>query len=347
MTVAGFEVVRLRMPPCSLDGAGKKGAVHYLYIRRHTSTKTTTTADDDDRTLFLVNVPVQCTDRHLRALLNLLVHTRSTRAASGKRKRSSTAATATESVVQTTTTMTVRVESVVFHARRDASRHIDLESELNGMIELSQVEDEHFSKEIRRLREASTLPSGWPANHGPGVDLHTTGATAHVTLLESADTDRVWRAVNAGEDEISWTDVCTLVGQKVAMLTGRQRYLTYIRETRYPDPAALQSAVDAYMELHDAETALRKKRQRLIRTQPDEEGFVTIARGGRKGAGRQTDGAAKLAEQEKARKGVIDDLYRFQRQDERKRQQLDLRTKFEDDRRKIEELRKRRKFKPM
>lgn len=336
-TVAGFDVVRLRMPACSLDGPGKKGPVHHLYLRRHVP-RPPIADDDDGRTLFLVNIPVQCTDRHLRALLNLLLYT-STAAAAGRKTKDASA--------QTMPAQTVRVEAVAFHARRSAALHLG-DDELAAMTELAAVEDEHFSKEIRRLRDAAAaLPSAWPEGHGPGIDLHTTGATAHVTLLEAGDADRVCRAVKAPAVEVSWSDVCSLVAQKGEILTGRARYLAYLRKTRYADPAALQGAVDAFMELHDAEAGLRKKRQKLIRTQPDEDGFVTIARGGRKGAGRQADGVAKLAEQEKKRKGVIDDLYRFQRQDERKKQQLDLRRKFEDDRRKIEELRKRRKFKPM
>ena len=54
----------------------------------------------------------------------------------------------------------------------------------------------------------------------------------------------------------------------------------------------------------------------------------------------------KKAEKEKQEKG-LDDFYRFQRREKRRSEVLDLRARFAEDQKKLEDLRKKRRFKPV
>lgn len=84
-----------------------------------------------------------------------------------------------------------------------------------------------------------------------------------------------------------------------------------------------------------------RARQRAV---PDEEGFVTVVRGGRSGPARLEEAEKKRLELEERKKsnGVKDDFYRFQTREKRKEAEGELRRKFELDRRRVEEMRARR-----
>ena len=114
---------------------------------------------------------------------------------------------------------------------------------------------------------------------------------------------------------------------------------------RYPPPVPLQASVDAYMARFagiEAERALQAKR---LRSEPDEDGFVTVTRGGRTGPARQEEAQA-AAERQKKRSGEgLTNFYRFQLREERKKAQGELLRRFDDDRRKLEEMKKKRRSK--
>ena len=84
--------------------------------------------------------------------------------------------------------------------------------------------------------------------------------------------------------------------------------------------------------------ATRAKLLARQRQEPDEDGFVMVTRGGRVGPARQED-AQRAAEKQKA-KGELKDFYRWQLREERKAKEKELVQKFEEDRKKIGEMKK-------
>lgn len=113
---------------------------------------------------------------------------------------------------------------------------------------------------------------------------------------------------------------------------------------QHPTATSLQSSINAYLSQF---TSLETQRARLLkhaRTVPDADGFVTVTRGGRAGPARIEEAEKKKAELEERRKnnGVKDDFYRFQNREKRKEAEINLRKKFEEDRRRVERMRERR-----
>jgi len=95
-----------------------------------------------------------------------------------------------------------------------------------------------------------------------------------------------------------------------------------------------------------AQEAARTKLLARQRAVPDEDGFITVTRGGRAGPGRQED-AMQKAEKQKEKSVGKEDFYRFQMREKKKEKANDLLRGFEEDRRKVEEMKKKRnKFRP-
>ena len=115
---------------------------------------------------------------------------------------------------------------------------------------------------------------------------------------------------------------------------------------RFPSTAALQASVDAYMTNFAEQEAARARALARQRAVPDEDGFITVTRGGRMGPARQEEAQEKADKQKEKQKGK-DDFYRFQLREKRKEQANELLKGFEEDRKKVEEMKKRRnKFRP-
>lgn len=85
-------------------------------------------------------------------------------------------------------------------------------------------------------------------------------------------------------------------------------------------------------------------RTRLLarqRQEPDEDGFVTVTRGGRSGPPRHEEVQEKAEKQQKKQKG-LEDFYRFQTREKRKEKAGELVRKFQDDQHKLKEMKERR-----
>lgn len=86
----------------------------------------------------------------------------------------------------------------------------------------------------------------------------------------------------------------------------------------------------------------RARQSKRLRQQPDEDGFVTVTRGGRAGPARQEEAQAAVEKQKQKAGTGLKDFYRFQLREERKKAQGELLRKFEEDRKKVDEMKKRR-----
>ncbi|KAK1025556.1 hypothetical protein LTR33_017730 [Friedmanniomyces endolithicus] len=104
---------------------------------------------------------------------------------------------------------------------------------------------------------------------------------------------------------------------------------------RYPDPAVLQKSVDDFMAAFSAQEAVRAKELARVRSVPDADGFVTVTRGARMLPAAREEDAEKM--EENARKREKNKV-----REKRKEEQLGLVRGFEEDQRRVEEMRRRR-----
>ena len=96
------------------------------------------------------------------------------------------------------------------------------------------------------------------------------------------------------------------------------------------------------MTQYSAFEAQRARQAKRLRQEPDEEGFITVTRGGRIGPARHEEAKAAAERQKEKAGNGLKDFYRFQIREERKKAQGELLRKFDEDRRKVEEMKRKR-----
>ena len=255
----------------------------------------------------MVNVPIDSTFAHFRAIFNSLV-------GAGK------------------------FESITFEHEKTKTESP------SQALESAQRK----GKKRKRSDEAeldTALPQIWDRRLG------NSGGSAVALLVDEKSVESVLKAVRKlqkSSKSSKWPVWGEGVGDKAPAL-GTARYLSH-QKLRYPDEEALQSSVDAFMmswnDLEE-EKARLSKRQRNV---PDEDGFVTVSRGGRTGPARKEDAEEKrreLEEKEQKKREEMGDFYRFQTRERRKAEQGELVKRFEEDKRRVETMKEKRgRFRP-
>ncbi|QIW97007.1 hypothetical protein AMS68_002525 [Peltaster fructicola] len=269
-------------------------ATHYLYLRANAPKLPT---EDTPREVFLVNVPIDATELHIKSLFaNQL---------GGP-----------------------RVESVSFEGTRIGR---GITAPVASKKKRKRGEDEP----AQLARDVGALPKVWDR------DLHQSGSTAVVTFVDKPSAEMAMREAKKAAKSSKGIVWALDMDGKVPSL-GRSRYAAH-HKLRYPPATQLQASVDTYMAAFTAVEAERAKALAKQRAVPDDDGFITVVRGGRAGPAREEEAKAKeevLKQREKDR--VKGDFYRFQVREKRKEEAQKLVTEFEQDRQKVDDMRKRK-----
>ncbi|KAH0359388.1 hypothetical protein KCU65_g9996, partial [Aureobasidium melanogenum] len=291
-SVNDYTILPLSIPPTDSFPQATK---HYLYLRPNAPKVPT---ENTPRELFVVNLPIDATEPHLRSLF-------ATHGAGA------------------------RVERVEFEGTRTGKK-------------LTAPVTSKSGKKRKRGGEAEAkmeqLPELWDRRVG------RSGNTCVVVFVDVAAMEmalkEVRKVVKAGK-EVIWD---AEAGEKVPGL-GAARYLHH-HTLRFPSTVALQASVDAYMTAFAEQEATRARLLARQRAEPDEDGFITVTRGGRMGPARQEEAQEKAEKQKEKQKGK-EDFYRFQMREKRKEKANELLKGFEEDRKKVKAMKmKRNKFRP-
>ncbi|CAD0111836.1 unnamed protein product [Aureobasidium uvarum] len=315
-SVNDYTILPLSIPPTAAFPVATK---HYLYLRPNAPKIAT---DTTPRELFIVNLPIDATEPHLRNLF----------AAHGGG---------------------ARVERVEFEGARTGRKITAPVTSKSGKKRKRGGDGAEANK--------VELPETWDRSVG------RSGNTCVVVFVDAAAAEmglkEVKKVIKAGK-EIVWGNDGT--SDKVPALGAASEFLLFcfIEEClsganmvqlpgylshhalRFPSTAVLQTSVDAYMTAFADQEASRARALARQRAEPDEDGFVTVTRGGRMGPARQEEAQEKAEKQKEKQKGK-EDFYRFQMREKRKEKANELLKGFEEDRKKVEAMKmKRNKFRP-
>jgi ribosomal RNA-processing protein 7 len=323
-TVADFTVLPLSLPKVSGVPEQCREAKHYIYVKPHAPSIPTAT---DERSLFIANIPIDATESNIRALF----------------------------VDQLGGAMVERVEfdspipAQPLHKRWKTDKPGKEQTEQRG--KKRKRNEEALVAEGVVEDEDSALPRIWPG------ELRRSGSGAVVVFVDKKSArgafKEIYRAIKEGKT-IYWKSGDAALGAErrsfisplhlaTAILTRPPGYRQHNALT-YPTATSLQTSLNAYLTQFNALETLRNKHRKTARSVPDEEGFVTVTRGGRAGPARIEDAEKKKEELEarKKRNAVKDDFYRFQNREKRKEAEMGLRRKFEEDRKRVERMREGR-----
>ncbi|KAI8326082.1 hypothetical protein GQ54DRAFT_295011 [Martensiomyces pterosporus] len=310
------EIGGYKVLPVHFDGSE---TAHYIYFRHHKAIKEDILLPSN-RTIYMFNLPADATERDIRRLLHGVA----------------------------------RVSRVVFHSvvGQDIIKSTAVEARLTSELatavaEAAEAKDKKPRKKHTKQQQNDDENGAKPV---PRTHLLTAGASAHVVLLEEEELSSVLNMKVEGRKE--WPARDPEDTSSPLEYRGMSRYIYEYRAAR-PPTEMLKKEVDLYMAKFEE---AQYERERLLSQQqnvPDDDGFITVIRHGRKN--KNTDGTATVtaatlesarAAGQKKKQVAFGNMYRFQMRERKKDQLMELRRKFEEDKEKIARMRQSRHFRP-
>ena len=121
----------------------------------------------------------------------------------------------------------------------------------------------------------------------------------------------------------------------------------------------LMEECNAVMQSYEDAEEAKRRAQEVAKSQPDDDGFITVSYSNAVGSkvefeqsetattpSRRKGNKRSRKKKEAVGSGQLQDFYRFQRADNRKRTMEDLRKKFEEDLRKVKRLKEEKEYRP-
>ncbi|PYH42199.1 putative ribosomal small subunit assembly protein [Aspergillus saccharolyticus JOP 1030-1] len=302
--IAGYAVLPLQLPKTS----SVKAATHYMYLRAH---EPRNPDKDTPRSMFIANVPVDTTEAHLRHLFGPQL-------SAGRVER-------------------VHFESVSTKKNQAAIP----QALLGGGVSKNKKRKRVTTDELESQLEDITLPAVWDR------PLQKSGAHAVVVFVDQPSMEASLKAARkaarkvlagSGAKKIVWGE--GLDEDRVPAL-GLERYLNH-SQAQYPSRGELLRTVNDFMTVFEQVAEARKREAARKAQEPDEDGFVTVTSGPKLADVAHEDEARELIEKQKKKQEGLEDFYRFQSREKRKERQNELLRKFDEDKRKLADLKKRK-----
>ncbi|KAI4208238.1 MAG: hypothetical protein LQ346_000118 [Caloplaca aetnensis] len=296
--ISGYRILPLSLPPLP---SFRDTATHYLYLQPHQPKLPTPTAA---RSLFLVNVPFDATELHIKNLLSIQIG--------------------------------------LPHGRLEEIQFAGSKSKV-GRVEDAPTKPGKGKQGKKRKRgqesgsieevEGIALPAVWDR------ELRKKGLTAVAIFVDRPSMDAAFKAVKRIRKD-GTTPVWGEGSEGKIPALGDQRYINHHR-LQYPARDELLDSVNAYMTEYAAREAAQARLQARQRQVPDEEGFITVTKGGRNGPARQENAQDLVVKQKEKRKG-LEDFYRFQHREKKKEKAAELTRQFEQAQEKVKKMKERR-----
>ncbi|TPX13252.1 uncharacterized protein E0L32_006225 [Thyridium curvatum] len=288
-----------------------KAVIHHIYVRKNAPKNPT---PDDERSLFVTNVPIDSTEAHLRALFVSLVGAGRFESIAFEDEKTGAAQTPAIQPGQA-----ARLSALSKKRKRDEAE-----------------EEEAQEEEAARLLETWSRP------------LRRSGSTAVALMADEKSADLVLKAITKLHKTKKYPVWGEGVSDKVPAMGSA--WLRSHNQMAYPDKVDVQSAVDAFFTVFNRREKEAAEMAKRLRNEPDEDGFVTVTRGGRNGpAGKAEaeEARQKMVAKQDKKKSELTNFYRFQLRERKKAEQAELLKKFDEDRKKVAAMREKRgKFRP-
>ncbi|KAH6652723.1 ribosomal RNA-processing protein 7-domain-containing protein [Truncatella angustata] len=299
-----FSVLTISLPPLP---SYPVQTTHSVYLKRNAKIIT----KNDTRSLFLVNVPVDSTEAHLRGIFSSLV-------GAGK------------------------FEAVTFEQDSKTSQTSHEPGQAVRLAALGKRKREEQEAQNKKDEEAAQLPAIWSR------PLRRSGSTAVVLLADDKSVDLVLRAVKKLQKTKKYPVWGEGVGEKTPSL-GSQ-WLKAHNKLSYPGNEVMQDMVDAYFTVYNRKEVEAIKLAKAMQNEPDEDGFITVTKGGRTAPARQEEAEEarkKMLERQQKKKDETGNFYRFQLREKKKAEQAQFLQSFEEDKSRLRAMRdKRRRIQP-
>ncbi|OLY81827.1 Ribosomal RNA-processing protein 7 [Smittium mucronatum] len=302
--------------------------LHYLYIKKHGASANTTSEGpslDPSKTLFIVNLPVDCSVNTLKTFFKPIA----------------------------------RVSKVLFS---DIAGSDIFQKEYQKACLFSDTTSSEAHDQIQPVEFGTRLKSG-SCCHVQFLEESETTRVLSLSSTSSGvfPVPHIWPAISNSNEDSSDISTNTLSGNSETQQVspsdykGLQRYLFEYRGLRPPQDL-LSTELSQYMIKFEKKQYERERLYSAQKNVPDEDGFVTVVHNKHrfKKESSFADPSAHLssnpyiADKIKKRQDKIHStsFYRWQQRENNKNAAELLKLKFQQDREKISKLKQSRKFKP-
>ncbi|CAO3569166.1 unnamed protein product [Mortierella alpina] len=324
--ISNFFILPLQMPSITTSpssphtSAAYKNVLHYLYFKKHESPKEDSKTPKN-RTLFVLNIPVDATESHLRDLFKPCG----------------------------------RVVSVHFinkvHDTNMTKEEREQQEELERLERAAAlIEAESSNNKNKGGKKGSKNKQAAGSADDHSRTLYATGSQAYVVFLEEQELSKALAMKRKKRFWINTGSEATAADAAKLSSLGLSKWINEYHMKR-PEASVLQVKVDDYMEKFERSEYEAQQAALARHNVMDEDGFTLVTRAGK--GGHNTDGvitvtAAKAEDVKnlKPKKKELQDFYRFQMREAKRDKLVDLRRKFEEDKMRIEALKVNRRFKP-
>ncbi|KAL4267393.1 RRP7 family protein [Pleurotus pulmonarius] len=304
--ISGFNVLPIQYT---------KQATHYLYARAHVSSKKAGSSHSlpHNRTLFLVNVPPDASEREL------IIFFRSCGT----------------------------VERVIFDLDEINEPGNDVESDEED--EETPMDVEHDLPRKKR-KETSKPPIVTPLPSNSLRILRKTARSAHLIFLDQVSLPK---ALSSGSKPRPWPKL----QDTDSAPSGLAHYIQLYSSLR-PPLDVVRAHADSSIDLYEFEVAKSRQNSKYKKGEAivDDDGFTLVTRGGAYGktlgggvgvASKQftAGGGGRMRKQKKESKEK-ESFYAFQKAEKQRKELMDLKQRWEEDKVKVEKLKASRRFKP-
>ncbi|OOQ87532.1 meiotic recombination protein DMC1 [Penicillium brasilianum] len=259
---------------------------------------------DSARSLFIVNAPIDTTEVHLRNLF-------STQLSAG------------------------RVERVTFEDVPVKKAGVATATEPNLSHRSNKKRKRVTADDLQGTLDSIQVPSSWDRA------LHKSGAHAIIVFADKPSMESSLKAAAKAARKgtaLLWGD--GIPADRIPAL-GVQRYISH-EKRRYPERGALLRTVNDFMTVFEQVSEARKKEESRKAEEPNEDGFVTVTNGPKLNSVARAEEMRELVEKQKKKEAGLEDFYRFQSREKRKERQQMLLRRFDEDKRKLEDIKMRR-----
>lgn len=135
--------------------------------------------------------------------------------------------------------------------------------------------------------------------------------------------------------------------ERMRLVTGLDKWMNEYT-SQIPNEKELEAEVNEYMKVFEVDEMKEKEEEKRVET--DEDGWTIVKKSGKNAGFQQKEATiSKIEEKIASRKSKkeLANFYTFQIRESKQRHIVSMRKRFESDKRKVEQMKRERKFKPL
>lgn len=157
----------------------------------------------------------------------------------------------------------------------------------------------------------------------------------------------VFKASRSLRAALKEKEVVMYENDRTILVTGLDKWMSEYTN-QIPNEKDLQAEVDKYMNVFEVDEMKEKEDEKRVET--DEDGWTIVKKSGKNAGFQQKESILSKIEDKLATrksKKELANFYTFQIRESKQRHIVSMRKRFESDKRKVEQMKKERKFKPL